>query len=159
MHVLHKIDHISRVRFSLTVVAKYIHKLLGTSQKLMSDPISKRLFDAAAKLCQECKSPWPRYIILLCDIISSWNYHFCVYSSLNFLAFDIFRYTINCKCFGKTYCFRLYAEHLLKGNSLKLCMLAWRITYRHNNLIRPFLQELPFLTSGRRWGWRRRHMS
>lgn len=71
IQVLHKIYHISRVRFSLTVVAKNMHKLLGTSQKLMPDPISRRLFDAAAKLCEECKSPWPRYIYnILCDIIS-----------------------------------------------------------------------------------------
>ena len=60
IEILDKIDHISKVRFSLTVVAKYIHNIYGTAQKKRLDPTVRRLFDAASKLCEECRSPWPR---------------------------------------------------------------------------------------------------
>lgn len=59
--ILDKIGHISKVRFSLTVVAKYIHKLYGTSKKSMPDASMRSLFEEAARLCDECNSPWPRY--------------------------------------------------------------------------------------------------
>ncbi|XP_052062680.1 E3 ubiquitin-protein ligase rnf213-alpha-like isoform X2 [Mytilus californianus] len=58
--VLDKIDHIARVRFSLTIVARHIHRLYGTSKKSMPDEKLRRMFEAASKLCDECKSPWPR---------------------------------------------------------------------------------------------------
>ena len=58
--ILEKIEHISSVRFSLAVVTKYIHKLYCTSQKSMPNPSVRRLFDGAAKLCEESESPWPR---------------------------------------------------------------------------------------------------
>ena len=58
--VLNKIDHIARVRFSLAVVAKYIHQMYGRTQKSLPDPTTRRLIDEAAKLCDECTSPWPR---------------------------------------------------------------------------------------------------
>ncbi|VDI37174.1 Hypothetical predicted protein, partial [Mytilus galloprovincialis] len=57
--ILDKIGHISKVRFSLTVVAKYIHKLYGTSKKSMPDASMRSLFEEAARLCDECNSPWP----------------------------------------------------------------------------------------------------
>lgn len=60
VQTLEKIDHISKVRFCLTVVAKYIYTLFGTGQKNRLEPDIRRLFDAAAKLCEECGSPWPR---------------------------------------------------------------------------------------------------
>ncbi|VDI72431.1 Hypothetical predicted protein [Mytilus galloprovincialis] len=60
IELLDKIDNLSKVRFSLTVVSKYIHKLYGTAQKSMPDPTVRKLFDAASKLCEECGSPWPR---------------------------------------------------------------------------------------------------
>lgn len=63
---LEKIDHISRVRFSLSVVARYMHKMFGTAQKSRVDAIIRRMFDAAAQLCEECGSPWPRYSYSMC---------------------------------------------------------------------------------------------
>ncbi|XP_063404431.1 E3 ubiquitin-protein ligase rnf213-alpha-like [Mytilus trossulus] len=60
IELLDKIDNLSKVRFSLTVVSKYIHKLYGTAQKSMPDPTVRKLFDAASKICEECGSPWPR---------------------------------------------------------------------------------------------------
>ncbi|CAG2212879.1 RNF213 [Mytilus edulis] len=60
IELLDKIDNLSKVRFSLTIVSKYIHKLYGTAQKSMPDPTVRKLFDAASKLCEECGSPWPR---------------------------------------------------------------------------------------------------
>ena len=59
-NLLDKIEHISRVRFSLAVVTKYIHKLYCTSEKSMPNPSVRKLFDGAAKLCEESESPWPR---------------------------------------------------------------------------------------------------
>ena len=59
-NLLDKIEHISRVRFSLAVVTKYIHRLYCTSQKSMPNPSVRRLFDGAAKMCEESESPWPR---------------------------------------------------------------------------------------------------
>ena len=59
-NLLDKIEHISRIRFSLAVVTKYIHRLYCTSQKSMPNPSVRRLFDGAAKLCEESESPWPR---------------------------------------------------------------------------------------------------
>ena len=61
MNTLDKIDHISRVRFSLSVVARHVHQLYGRAQKTRIDPVIRKLFDGAAKLCEECTSPWPRY--------------------------------------------------------------------------------------------------
>ena len=58
--ILEKIEHISRVRFSLAVVTKYIHKLYCTSEKSMPNPSVRKLFDGAAKMCEESESPWPR---------------------------------------------------------------------------------------------------
>lgn len=58
--ILKEIDHISRVRFSMTVVAKYMHKFYGTAQKSMHDSEIPRLLEAAAQLCDEGKSRWPR---------------------------------------------------------------------------------------------------
>ncbi|XP_071137099.1 E3 ubiquitin-protein ligase rnf213-alpha-like [Mytilus edulis] len=60
VQTIDKIDHISKVRFCLTVVAKYIYNLFGTGQKNRLEPDIRRLFDAAARLCEECGSPWPR---------------------------------------------------------------------------------------------------
>jgi hypothetical protein len=59
-NLLEKIEHISRVRFSLAVVTKYIHRLYCTSEKSMPNPSVRKLFDGAAKLCEESESPWPR---------------------------------------------------------------------------------------------------
>jgi hypothetical protein len=59
-NLLDKIEHISRVRFSLAVVTKYIHRLYCTPEKSMPNPSVRRLFDGAAKLCEESESPWPR---------------------------------------------------------------------------------------------------
>ena len=58
--ILEKIEHISRVRFSLAVVTKYIHKLYCTLEKSMPNPSVRKLFDGAAKMCEESESPWPR---------------------------------------------------------------------------------------------------
>lgn len=60
IELLDKIDTLSKVRFSLTVVSKYIHQLYDTARKSMPDPTVRKLFDAASKLCEECGSPWPR---------------------------------------------------------------------------------------------------
>ena len=59
-NLLDKIEHISRVRFSLAIVTKYIHRQYCTSQKSMPNPSVRRLFDGAAKMCEESESPWPR---------------------------------------------------------------------------------------------------
>lgn len=63
--ILEDIKYISRVRFSLTVVAKYIHKFYGTPQASIPDAITQGLFAAASKLCDQLKSQWPRYISYL----------------------------------------------------------------------------------------------
>lgn len=65
INILEDIKYISRVRFSLTVVAKYMHKFYGTPRPSIPDPITQRLFDAASKLCDEFESQWPRYISYL----------------------------------------------------------------------------------------------
>ncbi|XP_052062754.1 E3 ubiquitin-protein ligase rnf213-alpha-like isoform X2 [Mytilus californianus] len=81
--VLDKIDHIARVRFSLTVVARHIHRLYGTSKKSMPDEKIRRMFEAAAKLCDECKSPWPRryFVKQLCRCHGIDSYHTVIANS------------------------------------------------------------------------------
>ncbi|CAG2252469.1 RNF213 [Mytilus edulis] len=81
--VLDKIDHIARVRFSLTVVARHIHRLYGTSKKSMPDEKIRRMFEAATKLCDECKSPWPRryFVKQLCRCHGIDSYHTVIANS------------------------------------------------------------------------------
>ncbi|XP_052062678.1 E3 ubiquitin-protein ligase rnf213-alpha-like isoform X2 [Mytilus californianus] len=83
IEILDKIGHISRVRFSLTVVAKYIHKLYGTSKKSMPDASMRNLFEEAARLCDECNSPWPRrfFVKQLCRQYGIDNYQTIVAKS------------------------------------------------------------------------------
>ncbi|VDI24291.1 Hypothetical predicted protein, partial [Mytilus galloprovincialis] len=81
--VLDKIEHIARVRFSLTVVARHIHGLYGTSKKSMPDEKIRRMLEAAAKLCDECKSPWPRryFVKQLCRCHGIDSYHTVIANS------------------------------------------------------------------------------
>ncbi|XP_063441660.1 E3 ubiquitin-protein ligase rnf213-alpha-like [Mytilus trossulus] len=81
--VLEKIDHIARVRFSLTVVARHIHRLYGTSKKSIPDEKIRRMLEAAAKLCDECQSPWPRryFVKQLCRCHGIDSYHTVIANS------------------------------------------------------------------------------
>jgi hypothetical protein len=61
IETLNKIKYIANTRFALSVVAKYIHNMYGTTQrKIRINADIRTMFSAAAQLCEECESPWPR---------------------------------------------------------------------------------------------------
>lgn len=59
--MLEKIKNIAKIKFSLSVVANYVQKVCGISQRRI--PITghlRRLFETAGQLCEDCACPWPR---------------------------------------------------------------------------------------------------
>lgn len=60
--ILEKIESISTIKYGLSVVAIYIQKTFsGQLQPVQLNAETRYLFEAAAQLCDHCKSSWPRY--------------------------------------------------------------------------------------------------
>ncbi|KAJ8315842.1 hypothetical protein KUTeg_007992 [Tegillarca granosa] len=56
---VHKLYGLAQARFGLTVVAKYIYKYV-VEKTVKLTPDLRRLIDAAAGICEDCGSNWPR---------------------------------------------------------------------------------------------------
>lgn len=65
--------YISQSKIALQIVAKYVQQLYGGEEtpKTIENKY-KRLFEAAGNLCDQCRSPWPRYLnccVTLCHLL------------------------------------------------------------------------------------------
>ncbi|CAC5361652.1 RNF213 [Mytilus coruscus] len=85
--MLEKIKNIAKIKFSLSVVANYVQKICGISQRRI--PITghlKSLFETAGQLCQDCLCPWPRkyFVKYLCRSFGIDTYQ-AVQDNLDFL--------------------------------------------------------------------------
>lgn len=62
--ILEKIECIAKAKYSLSVVARYMHDQFGKSQDTVQiNTDLRQLFEAAGKFCENCKSTWPRLLI------------------------------------------------------------------------------------------------
>ena len=59
--ILERIENIAKTKFALTKVANYIHKFCGNNGGVLKAS-EVQLFETAGQVCDDCRSPWPRYI-------------------------------------------------------------------------------------------------
>lgn len=57
--LLNRIKNICYTRFSLSVTAKHLHTLYASTFTTVSKQL-QHLFHSASRLCDECRSDWPR---------------------------------------------------------------------------------------------------